>query len=59
MAIILIVEDEIPINELIKRNVQSVGHRCISAFDGMKAIDKLAQQEIDRSCIARYYASRD
>ncbi|MGG2053047.1 response regulator transcription factor [Lysinibacillus pakistanensis] len=47
MATILIVEDEIPINELIKRNLQSVGHRCISAFDGMEAMDKLAQQEID------------
>lgn len=47
VATILIVEDEIPINELIKRNLQSVGHRCISAFDGMEAMDKLAQQEID------------
>lgn len=47
MATILIVEDEIPINELIKRNLQSVGHRCISAFDGMEAMDALAQQEID------------
>lgn len=47
MATILIVEDEIPINELIKRNLQSVGHRCISAFDGMEAMDELAQQEID------------
>jgi len=47
VATILIVEDEIPINELIKRNLQSVGHRCISAFDGMEAMDELAQQEID------------
>lgn len=47
VATILIVEDEIPINELIKRNLQSVGHRCITAFDGMEAMDKLAQQEID------------
>ncbi|MDM5231787.1 response regulator transcription factor [Lysinibacillus pakistanensis] len=47
MATILIVEDEIPINELIKRNLQSVGHRCISAFDGMEAMDEFAQQEID------------
>lgn len=47
VATILIVEDEIPINELIKRNLQSVGHICISAFDGMEAIDALAQQEID------------
>jgi len=47
VATILIVEDEIPINELIKRNLQSVGHRCISAFDGMEAMDEFAQQEID------------
>lgn len=47
MATILIVEDEIPINELIKRNLQSVGHICISAFDGRAAINELGQQEID------------
>lgn len=47
MATILIVEDEVPINELIKRNLQSVGHTCISVFDGRAAIHELAQQEVD------------
>ncbi len=47
MATILIVEDEIPINELIKRNLQSVGHICISVFDGKTAIHELTQHEID------------
>ncbi|MGE6260081.1 response regulator transcription factor [Heyndrickxia sporothermodurans] len=47
MATILIVEDEIPINELVKRNLQSVGHRCITVFDGQSAIDKLELNEVD------------
>lgn len=40
MAEILIVEDEIPINELIKRNLQLVGYHCTSAFDGESAVSK-------------------
>ncbi|MED1780418.1 response regulator transcription factor [Brevibacillus fortis] len=47
MATILIVEDEIPINELIKRNLQAVGHTCISVLDGSTAIHELSQREID------------
>ncbi|MGG4444326.1 response regulator transcription factor [Brevibacillus fortis] len=47
MATILIVEDEIPINELIKRNLQAVGHTCISVLDGSAAIHELSQREID------------
>lgn len=47
MAKILIVEDEIPINELIKRNLQSVGHECISVFDGEAAINELSKREAD------------
>ncbi|MFM1653253.1 response regulator transcription factor [Brevibacillus sp. B_LB10_24] len=47
MATILIVEDEMPINELIKRNLQSVGHTCISVFDGRAAIHELEQREVD------------
>lgn len=41
MASILIVEDEVAINELIKRNLQLVGHHCTSVFDGNSAIDEL------------------
>ncbi|MDP4093994.1 MAG: response regulator transcription factor [Bacillota bacterium] len=43
MASILIVEDEPAINELIKRNLQLVGHRCVSAFDGRQALDLIEQ----------------
>lgn len=47
MATILIVEDEVPIHELIKRNLQAVGHTCISVFDGRTAIEAWAQNEVD------------
>lgn len=47
MAKILIVEDELPINELLQRNLQLVGHRCISVFDGQTAIQTLEQQSFD------------
>jgi len=43
----LIVEDELPIHELIRRNLQSVGHECRSAFDGREALDALAGGGID------------
>lgn len=33
MASILIVEDEKPINNLIVKNLQLVGHNCSSVFD--------------------------
>lgn len=38
MANIMIVEDEIPINELIKRNLDLVGHTCVSVFNGKEAL---------------------
>lgn len=38
MAKILIVEDEIPINKLIFKNLSIVGHECTSAYDGGTAI---------------------
>lgn len=47
MATILIVEDEIPIHELIRRNLQAVGHTCLSAFDGKEAIQIQGQKEVD------------
>ena len=34
MAHILLVEDDKPINALIKKNLELVGHTCISLFDG-------------------------
>ncbi len=47
MANILIVEDELPINELIKRNMNLVGHKCISAFDGKQALTFVEQYSFD------------
>lgn len=47
MAAILIVEDEIAINELVKRNLQLVGHQCTSVFDGLSAISEIRARTYD------------
>ncbi len=47
MASILIVEDEAAINELVKRNLQLVGHQCHSVFDGKTAISEIQRQSYD------------
>ena len=47
MASILIVEDEISINELIKRNLQLVGHHCTSVFDGKAAVSEIQDHTYD------------
>lgn len=47
MAAILIVEDEIAINELVKRNLQLVGHQCTSVFDGQTAISEIESHTYD------------
>lgn len=47
MASILIVEDEEAINELVKRNLQLVGHQCTSVFDGETAIVEIQQESYD------------
>lgn len=47
MASILIVEDEAAINELVKRNLQLVGHHCTSVFSGKAALLKMQQQSYD------------
>lgn len=47
MAQILIVEDEAAINELIKRNLQLVGHECTSVFDGKSAISHIMSHSYD------------
>lgn len=47
MANILIVEDELSINELIRRNLLLVGHTCFSAFSGPEALDRLAREPVD------------
>lgn len=47
LAQILIVEDEAAINELIKRNLQLVGHECTSVFDGKSAISHIMSHSYD------------
>lgn len=47
MASILIVEDETAINELVKRNLQLVGHQCHSVFDGQTAVFEIQRQSYD------------
>lgn len=47
MADILIVEDEKNINELIKRNLQLVGHNCVQCFDGHQALKELYKGKYD------------
>ena len=47
MAFILIVEDEAAINELVKRNLQLVGHQCHSVFDGKTAVSEIQHQSYD------------
>ena len=38
MGVILIVEDERPINDLIKMNLSLVGYECIQVFNGEEAL---------------------
>jgi DNA-binding response OmpR family regulator len=47
LASILIVEDETAINELVKRNLQLVGHQCHSVFDGQTAVFEIQRQSYD------------
>lgn len=47
MAEILIVEDELSINELIRRNLSLTGHHCTQAFDGLSAAALLENGKFD------------
>lgn len=47
MARILIVEDEIPINNLIKRNLTLVGHECVQLYDGESAVKAIWDEKFD------------
>jgi len=47
MPHILIVEDERPINSLIKKNLELVGHTCVSVFDGAAATDIIENNNFD------------
>ena len=47
MAEILIVEDEVSINELIKKNLCLAGHHCAQVFDGNDAIALAGREKFD------------
>lgn len=47
MAKILIVEDELPINNLIMRNLTLVGHECRQVFDGEEAVSEALDGKYD------------
>lgn len=44
---ILIVEDEVPISDLIKENLNDAGYLCFCAFDGMQAADMVERERYD------------
>ena len=47
MIKILIVEDEKPISNLIKMNLEDAGYHCTCVFDGMEAADILEEKTFD------------
>ena len=47
MIKILIVEDEEPINNLIRMNLTKAGYQCKCAFDGQEAADMMAAEKFD------------
>lgn len=47
MANILVVDDEEPINKLVKANLCLVGHKCDQAFDGKEALEKIKNGSYD------------
>ena len=47
MAHVLIVEDDKTINALIKKNLELVGHNCVSVFDGEAVFEAVENQAFD------------
>ena len=47
MAKILIVEDEEVLNNLIKMNMELVGHSCVQVFDGEAVFEEIKKQDFD------------
>ncbi len=47
MAKILIVEDEKAINDLLKFNLELVGHECFQVFDGRKGLEEALKLKYD------------
>ena len=59
MANILVVEDEVLISELIRRNLSLVGHGCDPAFDGDEALEKLSGGRYDLMILDVMIPKRD
>ncbi|WP_079698007.1 response regulator transcription factor [Provencibacterium massiliense] len=59
MANILVVEDEVLISELIRRNLSLVGHGCDPAFDGDEALEKLSGGRYDLMILDVMLPKRD
>lgn len=47
MAKILIVEDEKPINDLVRYNLELVGHECFQVFDGKSGLNEALKLKYD------------
>lgn len=47
MIRILIVEDELPISDVIRWNLTKAGYECVCAYDGLQAADILEEQNFD------------
>ena len=47
MIKILIVDDEVPISNLISMSLEKAGYQCECVFDGMEAADKLEEEYYD------------
>lgn len=47
MATILVVEDEIPFNRLIIKNLSLLGHHCLAAYDGAAAVEAIHAHKLD------------
>jgi DNA-binding response OmpR family regulator len=47
LAKILVVDDEMPINKLVCKNLSLVGHECLSAYDGIQALDIIKNKRPD------------
>jgi len=59
MAHILIVEDEKPINTLIRKNLELVGHKCDSVFDGNTALEAIENTTYDLILLDIMLPNRD
>jgi len=59
MAHILIVEDDKPINKLIKKNLELVGHTCVSVYDGDAVIPALESTAFDLMLLDIMLPNRD